>query len=62
MHSEVAWVQLSPGTQVQPQIMLEPNYLPDYLMTMRKCLKKQECLISWDYMINHNENEDENKK
>ena len=24
--------------------------------------KKQACLFSWDYTINHNENEDENEK
>ena len=31
MYSEVAWVLLSSGTQVQPQIILDPDYLPDYL-------------------------------
>ena len=31
MYSEVAWVLVSSGTQVQPQIILEPDYLPDYL-------------------------------
>ena len=31
MHSEVAWVQVFSGTQVQPQIILEPDYLPDYI-------------------------------
>ena len=31
MNSEVAWVLLSSGTQVQPQIILDPNYLSDYL-------------------------------
>ena len=29
--SEVAWVLVSSGTQVQPQIILNPGYLPDYL-------------------------------
>ena len=28
---EVAWVLLSSGTQVQPQIILDPDYLLDYL-------------------------------
>ena len=31
MNSEVAWVLISSGTQVQPQIILDPGYLPDYL-------------------------------
>ena len=37
MNSEVAWVLVSSGTQVQPQIIIDPDYLPDYLpflMTM----------------------------
>ena len=29
--SEVAWVLISSGTQVVPQIILNPSYLPDYL-------------------------------
>ena len=31
MYAEVAWVLVSLGTQVQPQIILNPDYLPDYL-------------------------------
>ena len=31
MYSEVAWVLVSLGAQAQPQILLEPHYLPDYL-------------------------------
>ena len=31
MYAEVAWVLASSGTQVQPQIVLDPDYLPDYL-------------------------------
>ena len=31
MYSEVAWVLVSSVTQVQPQIMLDPDYLLDYL-------------------------------
>ena len=27
-----------------------------------KCLKKQVCMFSWDYVTNHNENKDENEK
>ena len=34
------WVLVSLGTKVQPQIILEPDYLPDYL------------LISYDYVLN----------
>ena len=31
MNSEVAWVLISSGTQVHPQIILETDYLPDCL-------------------------------
>ena len=31
MYADVAWVLVSLGTQVQPQIMLDPEYLPDYI-------------------------------
>ena len=31
INSEVAWVLVSSGTQVQPQIILDQDYLPDYL-------------------------------
>ena len=31
MNSEVALELVSLGTQVQPQIILDPDYLPDYL-------------------------------
>ena len=31
MNSEVAWVLVLLGTQVQPQIIVSPDYLPDYL-------------------------------
>ena len=30
-YSEVAWVLVLSGSQVQPQIILDPEYLPDYL-------------------------------
>ena len=30
MYAEVAWVLVSSGTQVKPQVILDPNYLPDY--------------------------------
>ena len=31
MYAEVAWVLVSLGTQVQPQITPDLDYLPDYL-------------------------------
>ena len=31
MHSEVAWVLVSSRTPVQLQIILKPDYLPNYL-------------------------------
>ena len=31
MYIEIAWVLVSSGTQVQPQVILNPDYLPDYL-------------------------------
>ena len=31
MYTEVAWVLGSLGTQVQPQIILDPDYLSEYL-------------------------------
>ena len=31
MYSEVVWVLVSSGTQVQPQIILEPDSIPDHL-------------------------------
>ena len=31
MYAEVVWVLVSAGTQVQPQIIPDPDYLSDYL-------------------------------
>ena len=31
MYAEVAWVLVSSETHVQPQVILDPDYLPDYL-------------------------------
>ena len=31
MYAEIAWVLVSPETQVQPRVILDPVYLPDYL-------------------------------
>ena len=39
MYFERAWVLVSSATQVQPQIILDPDYLPDYLS------------VSYDYNI-----------
>ena len=38
MYAEVAWVLVSSETQVQPQVILDPGYLPGcpFLMTMLK--------------------------
>ena len=30
MYAEVAWVLVSSGTQIQSQIILDPDYFPDY--------------------------------
>ena len=38
IYAEEAWVLVSSGTHVQPQVMLDPDYLPDYLS------------ISYDYV------------
>ena len=47
MYSEVSWVLLSYRTQVQPQIILDPDYFPDYLSvsSYRSC-----CETSKDVM------------
>ena len=39
MYAEVAWVLVSSGTQVQVQIIPDPDYFPDYLS------------VSYDYDI-----------
>ena len=31
MYAEVAWVLVSSGTQVHPEVILDPDYLSDYL-------------------------------
>ena len=41
LYSEVAWVLVSSGTQVQLQTILEPDYLPGYLS------------VSYDYVVNY---------
>ena len=34
MYSEEAWLLLSSGTQVHPEIILDPDYLQDYLSVL----------------------------
>ena len=41
--AEVAWKLVSSGNQVQPQIVVDPDYLPDYLS------------VSYDYDFNTND-------
>ena len=41
MYAEVAWVLVSSGTQVQPQVILDPDYLSDYLS------------VSYDYVLSN---------
>ena len=31
MHGEIGWILVSSGTQVQSQVILDPDYLADYL-------------------------------
>ena len=45
MYSQVAWVLVSLGTQVQPQIILEPDYLPDYLSVSYNYAKNNFCSV-----------------
>ena len=44
MYAEVAWVLVSSGTQVRPQIIFDPDYLSDYLS------------VSYDYGRTQNSN------
>ena len=47
IYSEVAWELVSSGAQVQLQIILDPDYLPDYLlslMTMEKLMLLSELI------------------
>ena len=38
MYSEVVWVLVSSRNQVQSQIILDPDYLPDYLSVSYDCV------------------------
>ena len=37
MYAEVAWVLVSSGTQVQPQMILDPDYFQGYLSVFHDC-------------------------
>ena len=41
MYAEIAWVLVSSGAQFQPQVLLDPDYLLDYLF------------VSYDYSATH---------
>ena len=41
MYAEVAWVLVFSGIQVQPQVILDPDYLPDYLSVSYDYAKMQ---------------------
>ena len=41
MYTEVGWVLVSSGTQVQPQVILDPDYLADYLFVSYDCDKNK---------------------
>ena len=48
MNSEEAWALVSSGIQVQPQVILDPDYLSDFfpfLMTMTTGIKKYKSII-----------------
>ena len=47
MNSEVAWLLVSSGTPVQPQIILYPDYLPDYLSGSYDYEKTEELMSLW---------------
>ena len=46
MYAEVAWVLVSLETQVQPHVILDPDYYPDYLS------------VSYDYGLSDNNLQD----
>ena len=41
-HVQCLLVLVSSGTQVQPQVILDPDYLPDYLSVSYTMLKRKE--------------------
>ena len=65
MNSEIAWVLVSSGTQVQPQIILDPHYLPDYhsgsydyeksLSISKSSSKSLDLLAFFQFLANYRE-------
>ena len=54
MYSEAAWVLVSSGTQVQPQIILKPDFLPDYHSVSYDYVFKKAWKWNFTtYLINH---------
>ena len=39
IYAEIAWVLVSSGIQVQLQVILNPDYLPDYLSVSYDCVE-----------------------
>ena len=62
MYAEVAWVLVSLGTKVQPQIMPDPDYLPDYLSISYDYDNIEDIIVTflmneavnWMYMFKEN--------
>ena len=42
--------------------ILRPRHYPKIIGHTLKWVKEQMCMYSWDYTINHNENEDEKEQ
>ena len=53
MNSEVTEVLVASGTQVQFQIILDPDYLPDYLFASYDYAKTQSILHELILFHNH---------
>ena len=51
MYAEVAWELVSSGTQVQPQIILNPDYLPNYLSVSYDCFDRTTLAV--DYWLSN---------
>ena len=52
MNSEVAWVLVSLGTQAQPQIMLDPDHLSDYLYVFSDYVKSNHIFCKNCHIFN----------
>ena len=51
MYDEVACVLVSLGTQLQPQVILNPDYLPDYLTDSYDYDGSSISLVSWSCLL-----------